>query len=390
MRPIILFYKSIYQVGGAEILLSRHYQWLKKNNLNVKVLCFEYRELDRVHFDSEDLLEIKGINIIQKIFNLRVIIMKLNPEHIYCHSGFLDIYFSLIFKRIKYSIFYHHPSSMTLNELNKFSLLYWKRFKKIYHKDLFFSSFLNKYNTLNFVDHLLINIRAIVSSLSFKKAYKIFVLTKKAKNELKNLFNLDSIALAGALSRKELSKFKNFERKNIIKPNINLLSISRHEKSKRIDIIINSIPFLIKQGLIPKLVIGGKGKETKYLKALVKKLNIREYVSFEGYIKDEEIQSFYEKTDIFISLNWADFNITTFEALTFKLRTIVSDETSYTELFSSGYLYSSKPNEKALVNTLKKCISCNDFWCEDKLFSYLDNYTWENYFQKILDFTCNY
>ena len=387
MQPIILFYKSISQVGGAEILLSNHYQWFKKKDFNVKILCFDYQKLDRVNFEMDDLLEIKGMNMIQKILNLRKIIIKLNPKHIYCHSGAIDIYLSLLLKRIKYSIFYHQPASMSFNELDKFSLLYWQRFKKIHFKDLMFSALLRKYKSLNFWDHLFINIRVIVSILSLKKACKIFVLTKNAKKELKNLFDLDSISVAGALTKNKLTKLRNYKRKKIIKPNINLLTISRHDPNKRIDTIIKSLPLLIKDGFIPKLIIGGTGKETKYLKSLVKKFNISEYVSFEGYIKNEDIQSFYEKTDIFISIDWADFNLTTYEALTFKLRTIVSDETSDTELFSSGYLYSSKAKEKELFKTIKKCISCNNFWNQNKLFAHLEDYTWDNYFQKILNYT---
>ena len=117
-------------------MLSNHYEWLKKNNLKVKVLCFNYKKFDRIFIDRDDLFEIKGNNIIKKIINLRLIIMKLNPKYIYCHSGQIEIYLSLIFKRIKYSIFYHHPSSMTLNDFDKFSFFYWKRFKRFITKIL--------------------------------------------------------------------------------------------------------------------------------------------------------------------------------------------------------------------------------------------------------------
>ncbi len=387
MQTFILFYKNISQVGGAEILLSHHYQWLKKNKFNVKVICFNFNKLDRVNIEREDLFEIKGINIIQKIFNLRVLITKLNPKHIYCHSGSIDLYLSLFIKKIKYSIFYHQPSSMSLNELDKFSIFNWERFKKIHHKDLEFNTVVNKYKSLKFRDHLFINIRALVSFISLKKAFRVFVLTKNAKKELKNLFNINSISVAGALSKGKLSKFRNFERKKIIKKNVNLLTVSRLDQNKRIDIIIKSIPYLLKEGLIPKLIIGGTGKEKKYLKSLVKKLNINKYVNFVGYINDKDIPSFYKKADIFISIDWADFNLTTYEALTFKLRTIVSDETSDSELFSSGYLYPCKAKEKELVKTINKCISSKNFWSQDKLFSYLEKYTWDNYFQKILKYT---
>ena len=216
----------------------------------------------------------------------------------------------------------------------------------MHHKDLEFDALVNKYESLKFRDHLFVNIRSIVSLLSLKKASRIFVLTKKAKKELKNLFNLDSISVAGALSKIKVSKLRNYERKKIIKPNVKLLTVSRLDHNKRIDIIIKSIPYLIKEGLIPKLIIGGTGKETKYLKSLVKKLNIKKYINFVGYINDKDLPSFYEKADIFISIDWADFNLTTYEALTFKLRTIVSDETSYTDLFSSGYVYSSRRKKR--------------------------------------------
>ncbi len=385
MKSFILFYKSISQVGGAEILLSNHYLWLKKRNFNVKVICFDYKSLDRIDIQKEDLIQIKGQNIFIKFLKFRLLVNKLKYKHIYCHSGYIDTFISLLFKEIKYSIFYHHPTSMTVNELDKFSLFFWRKFKKLQKKDLMFPLLEKKFKNFKFIEHIFINLRLIISYLALNKAHKIFVLTDKAKNEMKKIFNLDAVVAAGALSEHDLYNFNNYKIKNISKSSINLLAISRHDPNKRIDIIIKSIPFLIKEGITPKLVIGGVGEDTNYLKSLVKQLNLKSYVTFSGYINVLDIKKYYEKTDIFISIDWGDFRLTTFEALTYKLRVIVSEETSYTKLFSSGFLFSSKAKEKALAENIIRCINCKKLWNEDKLLSHLKNYTWDKYFLKILN-----
>ena len=70
-----------------------------------------------------------------------------------------------------------------------------------------------------------------------------------------------------------------------------------------------------------------------------------------------------------------------------SLRVIVSNDTSYTKLFSSGFLFASEANEKALAKNIIRCINYEKLWSEDKLLSHLKNYTWDTYFSKILNYS---
>ena len=386
MKNFILFYKDISQVGGAEILLAEHYLWLKKHNKNVKLICFNFSNLDRVNIDKKDIIHIEGNHWMIKFFNFLSHLKRINIDHIFCHSGYIETYLASLFVDIKYSIFYHHPTSMTVNEIDKFSIYFWRRFKKFNSGNFMFKTLKSKFDSFTLRDHIYINLRAIFSYLGLKFAKNIFVLTKKAKIELKNIFNLNSIVLAGAIKKDDLKNMMVKRSKNILKSKLNLLTISRHDPNKRIEIIIKSIPYLIKQGIKPNLIIGGTGEITENLKLLVNSLKINKYISFKGYIKDSEISKYYYNSDIFISIDWGDYRLTTFEALIFKLRVIVSDDTSYTDLFNSGYLFSSKPLESELAKTIIKCLETRNFWSHQKLYTHLSEYTWENYFSNIYQY----
>ena len=85
-----------------------------------------------------------------------------------------------------------------------------------------------------------------------------------------------------------------------------ILTVSRIDERKGHDIIINSLPKLIK--VIPKLkyLIVGNGKNFENIKSLVKQLNIEDHVIFTGYVELNELNYYYSCCDLFALLNKMD------------------------------------------------------------------------------------
>ena len=50
-KEIILFYKKLISVGGAELLLSEHYNYLISQGYSAKLICFDYRKMDRININ---------------------------------------------------------------------------------------------------------------------------------------------------------------------------------------------------------------------------------------------------------------------------------------------------------------------------------------------------
>lgn len=74
-------------------------------------------------------------------------------------------------------------------------------------------------------------------------------------------------------------------------------AIARFVKKKGIDILLHSLAKLRDQHYSFKAIIGGDGEEASKLQKLVKDLKLEEYVSFVGWVKNQE--KFFNEIDIF-------------------------------------------------------------------------------------------
>ena len=92
----------------------------------------------------------------------------------------------------------------------------------------------------------------------------------------------------------ELKKSLNLSSKNII------FSLTRLIKRKGIDLVLESLPDVIKKVPNAHYVIGGSGPEEENLKELVSKYELQDYVTFVGKIPDHLINDFYNLCDVFV------------------------------------------------------------------------------------------
>jgi len=81
-----------------------------------------------------------------------------------------------------------------------------------------------------------------------------------------------------------------------------ILTVNRLQPRKRISLLIEALPMILKEQPNVKVIIVGSGPEEKKLKELAKKLNVENYISFAGYIDEKDLQSFYAIADIYVHL----------------------------------------------------------------------------------------
>ena len=132
------------------------------------------------------------------------------------------------------------------------------------------------------------------------------------------------------------------------------------------------------------LKIGGTGPDAGNLKSIVKEEGLSKHVDFLGYVPESEIKSLYKNMDLFITIDWADFRITTYEILKYNKKIIVSDDTEIDNfLLNSGYLLYSESNAESLFENITKHINSRILCSNQSLEDYLENFTWNNYFKSI-------
>ena len=117
---------------------------------------------------------------------------------------------------------------------------------------------------------------------------------------------------------------------DITKPNdtVNLFSVGRIKKTKHIDKALHLIRHTLDQKPTTNihLNIAGKGDYLEPLKELVQKLSLEKYVTFLGYISEEEKIEYLKKSHLHIQFSTLEgWGITTIEAATQATPTVCLD-----------------------------------------------------------------
>lgn len=116
-----------------------------------------------------------------------------------------------------------------------------------------------------------------------------------------------------------------------------LLALQRLDPLKRIDVIIKSIPRILRKGLDVCLVIGGKGPDKERLMQISDSLKINRCVKFVGFIPDKSIPAFFHLADIFVfHSTYETFGMVLAEAMNYGKAVVSVDNTAIPEVVDDG------------------------------------------------------
>jgi len=374
---IILFYKQINQLAGAEILLIEKYKKLSKEN-NCEIVVFDY---------NKKIVE-KNLNIkkVRSTIGLFFYLLKFKNPLIIGSSGHINLFIACFLQNKKYSYHIHQPSIFSYNEFDKYAFKNIYKLKKLFIDKSKYNKFVNIYESLNIFDRIKINLRFILSKLSYSFALKTFVLSPLAKTEKKILYNIDSYILRGATNKINFNELKKNKINNYNNDYINLITVGRLVYDKRIDLIINAIYKTKNNNL--KYHIYGEGPESLKLKNQIQNLNLQSSIFLHNYLPENNKYDKIMSSDYFISIGAADFNIATIESLLCRTPVILSNDSLYEDSISnSGAVHYVSQNIDGLSNFFtnierkeKKIIN----W--DKLETYINNnLSWNNFVTKLLE-----
>lgn len=148
-----------------------------------------------------------------------------------------------------------------------------------------------------------------------------------------------------------------------------ILFVGRVAKEKSIDLLIQSLPLLLKTVPDAKLVIVGDGPQRLELEELAQNLGVREQVIFTGMQPWRTIGRMYQLGDVFVSASVTETQGLTFaEAMAAGLPVVAMEDESITGFVRNdynGYLFHNKEElatmlSKVLCDTdLKKRLSNN-------------------------------
>ncbi|MFB6181773.1 MAG: glycosyltransferase family 4 protein [Candidatus Magasanikbacteria bacterium] len=134
---------------------------------------------------------------------------------------------------------------------------------------------------------------------NLKEADSIRVVSERIKNRLIDEYEVDPeiITVVPIIVKEEIDETK--ENYEASKP-FTFLSVQRLVGVKKVELQIEAIEKLKKQGIDAKLFIAGSGEEEQKLKNLVKEKELQDKVEFLGWLSKEELNQTYTKADCYL------------------------------------------------------------------------------------------
>jgi glycosyltransferase involved in cell wall biosynthesis len=381
----ILFYKQLVALGGAEVLLEQHYAWLKAKGEEVFVYCFKHAEVERINIDPPDLKVIRRSTSIAQTFGLARLLRRHRGDRIFCHSGPVEFGLAaLLAGGVGYGIFVHQPTTMSFNEYDKFTARYWPRYQAFARHDAMYDQLCAQRAGMSWLQRLYVELRAPVLQTAYRQAKALYVLSNFAVREKREIFGLNPTFLAGAISPDRVAALAEKPDLRPLQEPIELVSVSRMDKNKRIEILIDAVAELRARGRRVRLRLGGKGPATEDLRAHATTTGVADAVEFLGFVPEDDIPALYASMDLFVTIDWADYRITTYEVLAENRRVIVSNDTDADpELLMSGYFFVAAPKSVDLADSIEHALETPVAWDRAKLAKYLTTFTWPVYFERV-------
>jgi len=386
-KKIILLYKNLSNRGGAELLVLKEYKHFKKLGYKVQIVTYHFNKacLFAETINYNDLVVFGSSNNFTNWIKLLIFVIKNNDSYYLVSSGRIEIFLVSLFKKIKYSIHIHQPLFMSSRDKDKYSFFLKNKFEILTKNNPLEAIFKTIEKKIGIFEKVRINLQSILTILSYKKADKTFVLSNYSKKEKKILFGIDAVVEKGAIeetifnykAKQILSKFK--------KINFKFLTICRLDNTKRIDVLIKACKKFYEYEKNFILVIGGNGPELKYFKQLAKKYKLEKNIFFTGFIPEKDKLDYLKWPDLFISIDWADYTITTIEALALGTKCLVSKEREVTdEIIQTGLIHFTNPNANETFKQIVKVAKINVSLNHKDLKNIFKDYTWSTYCKNIL------
>lgn len=396
MTRSIIFDPFLAGAGGSERITLEEERYLRRSDFDTTIITFEYNDVFSNEYQPQvEVIKFKGKNfllrIISRIFQLRRLVKQIDPEAIDVNNyeGCLYMYFATLFTKYKY--FTQIPSSSLDNvvEFGEHLMSYGisgRIFRSGYERIRLstkghLANLPDKFPHKNVMAKVFSDVLGFLIYMAVRKAQNIYVLSNQVKWELKQLFNKDAIVLRGAYRRDVLSYKAQIDvRKKLgIGNNKIFFSVCRLVPKKRVDWIIRAFGDLVGEGMNDiVLIVGGTGPSADGLKRLADDLGVKEKVIFAGHIKEQELFDYYYASDVFVSADYADFDITTYTAIAFNKNIVWTiDNELEPKLGQSGKIFPAELGPEGLCDAMKQALENGS---RTKKYEGV-GYTWESYFR---------
>ena len=392
---IVILYGQLSGAGGAErvaIEEAKYFGGVTETHLLTfkaeKEALFgneELKELDIVRWQGyKNASYMSPLSAIRRVLALRSKLKKLSPDVVIgcCWAGWIELYLATLFTPIHYVLHLHGSIFWLDKDLIKYSLIHKRVFSIIRNSVPGHKEFIKPKIKMSLLKQFGLEALAILDFIAIRRAKKVFVLSNHMAWEVKKIYNKSAVVLpispisesmVNFLPSSDIKKRLNVSGKRVI------LTISRLDSRKRIDLLIKSFLKISKEFPDIVLVIGGRGPDEKRLKNLARDSGVSNKIIFVGFIDEEDLLNYYYASEIFAYPGWGDYAITVYEALAQQNKIVCSTEMEIEpKVLTSGYVFQAYPSVDCFAEGLRSALNAR---INTKINP--RDFTWDKYFETL-------
>jgi len=235
---------------------------------------------------------------------------------------------------------------------------------------------------LSLVNRLANEIISVVRWFAVRRAERRFVFSRQLAWETRLLFGADTVRARGAFRRELLARPQGGEatlERLGLKPGRYLLSVSRLDRKKRIDVIIEAFA---RAALDPDivLVIGGGGDDAPFLRQVAERTGMSDRIRFVGRVDEPDLIPLKQGCVLFLSMDIGDYDISPLEALAVGRPVIVPTEFDVDEVLGACpdfHVCDADPD--VVAARIVKVLAAPPADCRDRI----GELSWEAYFDTL-------
>jgi glycosyltransferase involved in cell wall biosynthesis len=294
-----------------------------------------------------------------------------------------QLYLATVFTSIPYVLHIHGSLFWFDDELLKYAVIHRDVFNQIRESVIGHKEFISLKPKCSFINRIKLEFGAILDYLAAIKAKEIIVLTPQVRWEVEKLYKRRPVIARGCLDPAifDYTPKMNVRKELGIDNAQMILSVSRLDRRKRLDVLIKAFAKLSTKMDNVVLIIVGTGPDEKRLKSLAEKLNCSNKILFTGFVNDDELWDYYHACDVFACPGWTTSPITAYEALAFQKKVVWSSEASEPdEILNDPHVFLANPDPESFADALQNAINA-------KIETHIDlsKYTWDNYFKTVYE-----
>jgi glycosyltransferase involved in cell wall biosynthesis len=247
--------------------------------------------------------------------------------------------------------------------------------------------------TMKLTERIKLELECAALQAGVRMSQLVFVLSYKNRKEIERLYGIRNVEVAcpGGFARGHLHLATQDRTRPFLEGLTHpiLLSVCRLIRKKRVDLLLRAFRAFLDRDPRSKatLVVVGAGPEEPSLRELAHRLGLDARVRFAGFVADSELRGWYGASDLFLSADNADYDLTVMMSLPEARKIVISTQYEVPLGISSlrRFFFVASPNPDSYAETIARALATPVASLDDADRRELHSMTWENYFRDVLD-----